>query len=121
MPLIKLHCTTPVYAAPPPTSSSQESINTNCHRIENKLELDKELEYVTDWKLLCTYLGVSEPKIGTIEDMDMSAANKRIACLGAFVNMDITCWERVVQVLSNYPFENKRLAKQIEERHIKVK
>ena len=90
----------------------------NCHRIESKLDLFKELKSIANWEILCFQLGVSDEKIDSIKNTYHSdVANKKKECLDAFYKQGGVCWEKVVAVVSGYPFEDKRLAKEIADRH----
>lgn len=90
----------------------------NCHRIESSLDLFEELEDIADWEMLCYKLRVSVGKIGSIKHTyHPDIAHKKKECLDAFYKQGGGCWEDVVIVVSGYPFENKRLAKEIADRH----
>ena len=90
----------------------------NCHRIESSLDLFKELESIANWDMLCFKLGVSDGKIDSIKNTyHGDIANKKKECLDAFFKLGGVCWEQIVTVVSSYPFENKRLAKEIADRH----
>ena len=97
-----------------------EGLDVNCHRIENSRDLFKELHSITDWEMLCYNLGVSERKIDSIKHTYMYhsyIAHSKKECLNAFCKQSGGCWEKVVTVVSDPPFENKRLAKKIADRH----
>ena len=89
----------------------------NCHRVESSLDLFDELESIANWEMLCFKLGVSDGKMDSIKNTYHSdITNKKKECLDAFYKLGDVCWEQVVEVVSGYPFENKRLAGKIADR-----
>ena len=100
------------------TSILAVALDLNCHRIESSLDLFVELEPIADWEMLCYKLRVSEGKMDSIKlTYHSDIAHKKKECLDAFYKQGGGCWEDVVAVVSGYPFENKRLAKEIADRH----
>ena len=90
----------------------------SCHRIESSLDLFEEVTPIGNWEMLCFLLGVSEGKMESIKHIyHGDIANKKKECLDAFCKRSGACWEKVVKVVSSSPFDNKRLAKQIADRH----
>ena len=86
----------------------------NCHLIERKLDLFDDLKPIANWEMLCFQLGVSDEKIDNIKyTYHGDIVNKKMECLDAFYKLGSACWEKVVTVVSSFPFENRRLAKEI--------
>ena len=88
----------------------------NRHLIESKEDLFEELKAIANWDKLCFQLGVGDEKMDSIKNTYHSDVAKK-ECLDTFYKLDGACWEKVVAVVSSYPFEDKRLAKEIADRH----
>ena len=90
-----------------------------CHRIDisKKQELEKAVAEIGDWDSLCENLGVEKAVINELRSSSMENGKKKSRCLEAYLNTDKACWERVVEVVADYPFYNKRLARQIADNH----
>ena len=72
---------------------------------------------IGDWETLCEYLGVPNAVINKLRSSTMENARKKSRCLEAYLNTGEACWEEVVKVVADYPFHNKRLARQIATDH----
>ena len=83
-----------------------------CHRIK-KQELEKAVAEIGDWETLCENLGVPKAVINGLHFSDKQMTRKKIDCLQAYLNTDKPCWEKLVQVVAEGPFHNKRLARDI--------
>ena len=93
-------------------------LDPNCHRIESNFDLFQELKPIAEWEMLCFQLGVSDDKMDSIKHTyHGDIVNKKKECLDAFYKQGGACWEKVVAVVSDNPFEDKRLAKKIADRH----
>lgn len=87
-------------------------------------ELDHALKEIGNWQALCTNLGVSISTMNALNYKTHSVPAKKTACLTAFYNHDVedgteVNWEAVVKAVEDYPFQNKRLAKEIAKKHLK--
>ena len=87
----------------------------SCHRIDisKKQELEKAVAEIGDWETLCENLGVPKSVISTLRFSDKQTGRKKSECLEAYLDTDKACWEQVVKVIAEFPFLNKRLARQI--------
>ena len=68
---------------------------------------------IGDWETLCENLGVPKAVLNELRFSDKQTGRKKSECLEAYVNTDKACWEQVVKVIADFPFHNKRLARQI--------
>ena len=86
-----------------------------CHHIDisKKRELEKAVAEIGDWETLCENLGVPKAVISGLRFSDMQIGRKKSECLEAYLDTDNACWEQVVKVVAEFPFHNKRLARQI--------
>ena len=51
--------------------------------------------------------------INELHFSDKQTGRKKNECLEAYLDADSACWEQVVKVVAEFPFLNKRLARQI--------
>ena len=86
-----------------------------CHHIDisKKRELEKAVAEIGDWETLCENLGVPKAVISGLRFSDKQIGRKKNECLEAYLDTDNACWEQVVKVVAEFPFHNKRLARQI--------
>ena len=86
-----------------------------CHRIDisKKQELEMAVAEIGDWDNLCENLGAPKAVINGIRFSDKQTGRKKNECLEAYLDTDNACWEQVVKVVAEFPFLNKRLARQI--------
>ena len=68
---------------------------------------------IGDWETLCENLGVPKAVLSELRFSDKQTGRRKSECLEAYVNTDKACWEHVVKVIADFPFHNKRLARQI--------
>ena len=68
---------------------------------------------IGDWKSLCECLEVPEEVINKIFHSNEQVERKKSECLEAYFDSGKACWEKVVKVVADYPFHNKRLANEI--------
>ena len=69
---------------------------------------------IDDWETLCENLGVEKAVINKLRNMiDTDSTMKKSRCLEAYLDTGKACWEKVVKVLADYPFNNARLANNI--------
>ena len=73
---------------------------------------------ISDWETLSENLGVPKPVINRCRLDNIDSGRKRRQCLEAYIDLGNACWETVVQVLADYPFYKKRLAKEIADYYI---
>ena len=91
---------------------------TDCHQIARKQDLNTELAEIGDWRSLCTNLEVPEAVINDLEHEHLKNINaKKQNCLSAYFDQGNACWEKVIEVVADHPFHNKRLAKQIAKKY----
>lgn len=88
-----------------------------CQSISKKRELEKAVAEIGDWEPLCENLGTPKAVINELRSSSMQDGKKKSRCLEAYVDTDEACWEQVVKVVADYPFHNKRLARQIADNH----
>ena len=88
-----------------------------CLSISKKRELEKAVAEIGDWEPLCENLGTPKAVINELRSSSMQDGKKKSRCLEAYVDTDEACWEQVVKVVADYPFHNKRLARQIADNH----
>ena len=72
---------------------------------------------IGDWEGLCRNLGVSNDVLNELRFSNMENRVKKRRCLENYFNTGKACWDEVVEVVANYPFYNRRLAKKIAENH----
>ena len=68
---------------------------------------------IGDWETLCENLGVPKAVTNELRSSSMENGKKKSRCLEAYLNTGEACWEQVVKVVAEFPFLNKRLARQI--------
>ena len=68
---------------------------------------------IGDWETLCENLGVPKAVLNELRFSDKQTGRKKSECLEAYLDTDTACWEQVVKVIADFPFHNKRLARQI--------
>jgi len=88
-----------------------------CHSISKKRELEKAVAEIGDWETLCGNLGVPKAVLNELRSSSMENGIKKSRCLEAYLNTGDTCWEEVVEVVADYPFYNKKLARKIATDH----
>ena len=71
---------------------------------------------IGDWESLCENLGVPKAVLNELRFSDKQTGRKKSGCLEAYLDTDNACWEQVVKVVADFPFHNKRLARQIADR-----
>ena len=92
------------------------SFVTGIHPVEDASHL-YELMPLGNWEVLGKMLGVSDGAISLIRNEQIEAATRMTRCLDAYFREGNACWERVVQVVAGYPFNNKILAGQLARRY----
>lgn len=89
-----------------------------CHSILNKQELEKAVAEIGNWKALCENLRVNKAMLEKLHYMrDTDSTIKKSECLEAYFNTGKACWEQVVEVVADYPFFNRRIAKKIAKKY----
>lgn len=68
---------------------------------------------IGDWETLCENLNVPKSVVKNLLSESMEIGKKRRKCLEAYLNLGNACWETVVRVVADHPFDNKMLAKKI--------
>ena len=68
---------------------------------------------IGNWETLCENLGVPKAVINELRSSSMENGKKKSRCLEAYIDTDEACWEKVVEVVADYPFYNRKLARQI--------
>ena len=91
--------------------------DVSCHSISKKQELERAVADIGDWETLCEYLDVPKHVINRLHFSNKQDQRKKSECLEVYFNSGKDCWEQVVKVVADFPFENKRLAKKIADRH----
>ena len=76
-----------------------------------------ELAEIGDWQSLCTNLEVPEAVISNLENEHLKNNAKKQNCLSAYFDQGNACWEKVIKVVADHPFYNKRLATQIAKKY----
>ena len=89
----------------------------HCQSISKKQELEKAVAEIGDWETLCENLGAPKAVINELRSSSMQDGKKKSRCLEAYIDTDEACWEQVVEVIADHPFRNKRLARQIADKH----
>ena len=72
---------------------------------------------IGDWETLCENLDVPKAVINELRSSSMQDGKKKSRCLEAYIDTDEACWEKVVEVVADNPFHNKRLAREIADKH----
>ena len=85
----------------------------DCTSISDKQELEKAVAEIGDWETLCENLGVPKSVINGLRYSNKQTTRKKSDCLEAYLDTDEACWEKVVTVVAEHPFNNRRLAKRI--------
>lgn len=85
----------------------------DCTSISNKKELEKAVAEIGDWETLCENLGVRKSVINNLRYSNKQTGRRKSECLQAYLDTDQACWEKVVMVVSEHPFNNRRLANSI--------
>ena len=76
-----------------------------------------ELAEIGYWQSLCTNLEVPEAVINNLENEPLKNNAKKQNCLSAYFDQGKACWEKVIEVVADHPFYNKRLATQIAKKY----
>ena len=85
-----------------------------CRSISSKQKLEKAVAEIGNWETLCENLGVEKDVINRLHYViDPHNTIKKSKCLEAYLNTGRACWEQVVKVVADYPFNNARLAREI--------
>ena len=85
----------------------------DCTSISNKKELEKAVAEIGDWETLCENLEVWKSVINNLRYSNKQTGRRKSECLQAYLDTDQACWEKVVMVVSEHPFNNRRLANSI--------
>ena len=85
----------------------------DCHSISKTQELETAVADIGNWESLCEKLEVPKPVMNTLRFSGKQDERKKSDCLQAYIDTGEACWEKVVKVVANHPFNNKRLAKDI--------
>ena len=72
---------------------------------------------IGDWESLCENLGVEKAVINELRSSSMENGKKKSRCLEAYIDTDEACWEQVVEVVADYPFHKRKLAREIADKH----
>ena len=72
---------------------------------------------IGDWETLCENLDVRKAVINALHSSSMENGIKKSRCLEAYLNTGEACWEKVVEVVADHPFYNKKLARKIATDH----
>ena len=88
-----------------------------CQSISKKRELEKAVAEIGEWESLCENLGAPKAVINELRSSSMENGKKKSRCLEAYVDTGEACWEKVVEVVADYPFYNGRLAREIAGKH----
>lgn len=85
-----------------------------CTSISELQELENLVAEIGNWEPLCGNLGVDRATLSDLRHMtNTENTEKKRRCLEAYINTGKACWEKVVEVVADYPFSNARIAKQI--------
>ena len=90
---------------------------TDCHPIASKQDLFTVLADIGNWEALCTHLKVPEAVINGLENENLENNARKQRCLSAYFDQGKACWEKVIEVITGYPFYKKKLASQITEKY----
>ena len=82
----------------------------NCHEIKDSKDLHKALAEIGNWEALCANLRVEKAVLDGLRYSLLQHEEKKQRCLQAFYQQGTICWETVINVLTEYPFYNRRLA-----------
>ena len=82
-----------------------------CTSISKPQELEKAVAEIGDWEALCEYLGVDRATLSDLRHTENTKKKRR--CLQAYIDTDKACWEQVVKIVADYPFNNARIANKI--------
>ena len=85
----------------------------DCTSISDKQELEKAVAEIGDWETLCENLGVPNSVINGLRYSNKQTTRKKSDCLEAYLDTDEACWQKVVMVVAEHPFNKRRLAKRI--------
>ena len=85
----------------------------DCHSISKTQELEMAVAEIGNWESLCEKLEVPKAVMNRLRSSNKQDERKKSECLQAYIDSREACWEKVVKVVANYPFNNKRLAKDI--------
>ena len=85
-------------------------IKANCHEIKSSQDLHKALAEIGNWEALCANLGVEEAVLDGLRYAQLQHDGKKRRCLQSFYQQGTICWETVINVLTENPFYNRRLA-----------
>ena len=83
----------------------------DCTSISKLQKLEKAVAEIGDWEALCEYLGVDRATLSDLHHTENT--KKKCRCLQAYIDTDKACWEQVVKVVADYPFNNDRIANKI--------
>ena len=85
-----------------------------CTSISKLQELEKAVAEIGDWEALCENLGVDRATLSDLRHMiNTKNTEKKRRCLQAYIDTDKACWEQVVKVVADHPFNNARIANKI--------
>ena len=76
---------------------------------------------IGDWESLCENLGVPKAVLNELRSSSMQDGKKKSRCLEAYIDTDEACWEKVVEVVAEFPFHKRKLAREIADKHYSSK
>ena len=85
----------------------------SCTSISKLQELEKAVAEIGNWEALCGNLGVDRAILSELRYINTENTEKKRRCLQAYIDTDKACWEQVVKVVDDHPFNNARIANKI--------
>ena len=86
--------------------------------IEKFNNLRRSIEKIGNWQSLCRNLGMNEADMDRIMNERYTELLKKDECLKSYFNSNKAYWEEVAIAVARPPFNNKRLAETIAEKHL---
>ena len=90
----------------------------NLREIKDLNDLRWSMQKIGDWQSLCKNLHLDTANMNRIKNERSIEYEKKDECLQSYFNSDEGSWEEVVMAVASPPFNNKRLAKKIAEKHL---
>lgn len=103
-----------------PTSLTNNELSTNpseLHPIYSFKELNKAVSEIGNWYGLCSNLDVERGLLSELQHSNEHISIKKTQCLEAYYDQGEATWERLITAINDYPIRNRRVAKELADKH----
>ncbi len=100
-----------------PSTNNTSTNPTALHLINSFKELNKAVSDIGDWYGLCSNLDVERGLLSELQHSNEHFSSKKIQCLEAYYDQGEATWEGLISAVSDHPIRNKRVAKELADKH----